>query len=332
MASNSTPPPYVSIVITGRNDGYGGDFVKRFLATLRFNHRELAARAIAHEYVLVEWAPLPGRPLLSDVVDDQCDAATAAVVRSVIVDAAYHEGMRQNPRLAYLEFPAKNAGIRRARGEYVITTNCDVVFGRHILGRLERREIERDVVWRAPRWDLDEGIDVERFAWTSLEDPANLVRRKQLRPPYFRGGTGDFIGLDRATWHRLGGFNEVYRVVRIGVDANFLVHALSSGVVIADIGGPVYHVNHAGSYLTTRQQYAGREAEAPYGDDRWNFNTVVYRNPPSWGLAEAPERPAGPRRTHLDFSWDAVPPLVNLAGVVPVPPSTPREVEARVDL
>src|SRR5688572_22026098 len=155
MASvNSTSPPYVSIVITGRNDGYGGDFLTRFLATLQFNHRELAARAIPHEYVLVEWAPLPGRPLLSEVVEERCDAATAAVVRSVIVDAAYHEGMRQNPRLVYLEFPAKNVGIRRALGEYVITTNCDVAFGRHILGRLERRELETQVVIRAPRWDL----------------------------------------------------------------------------------------------------------------------------------------------------------------------------------
>ena len=57
--------PYVSIVITGRNDGHGGDFVTRFLATLKFNHRELSARGVAHEFVHVEWAPIAGAPLLA---------------------------------------------------------------------------------------------------------------------------------------------------------------------------------------------------------------------------------------------------------------------------
>jgi hypothetical protein len=315
--------PFVSIVLTGRNDGYGGDFVKRFLATLSFNHRELQSRGIPHEFVLVEWAPPAGKPLLADLVDERCPGSTAAALHSVVVDAAYHEAMVQNPRLAYLEFPAKNVGLRRARGEYSLTTNCDVLFSRHVLDRLARRELETGIVYRAPRWDLAETIDLDRVEWHTLEDEARLVRRKQLRPPYFRGGTGDFILLDTATFHRLRGFNEVYRVARIGIDANFLVHALSSGARIVDIGGPVYHVNHEGSYLTTRQQYAGREWEAPYGDDRWHYDSVVYRNRAAWGLADAPERRVSARRVVLDFAWGAVPPLVDLAAVV-LPASLPE--------
>jgi hypothetical protein len=235
----------------------------------------------------------------------------------VVVDPSYHEAMTLNPRLVYHEFLAKNVGVRRARGAYVVTTNCDVVFGRHILRRLERRDLEPGVVYRAPRWDLVATLDLERLDWPSVEDPANMARpAKALRPPYFRGSAGDFLMLDRATLHRLGGFNEIYRGARFGIDANFLIHALSSGVAIEDVGGPVYHVDHGGSYQTVRTQYAGREADAPYGDERWSYNDVAYRNPPTWGLAEAPERVIGPRRTYLDFSWLAVPPLVDLAGVV----------------
>jgi hypothetical protein len=65
-----------------------------------------------------------------------------------------------------------------------------------------------------------------------------------------------------------------------------------------------------------RESYIGREADAHYGDERWPADTVVYRNPPEWGLVNAPAREIGSRRTYLDFTWDAVPPLVNLAGVV----------------
>jgi hypothetical protein len=309
--------PYVSIVITGRNDGHGGDFVRRFLATLAFNHRELSARGVAHEFVHVEWAPIAGAPLLADVVDERCPASLAAVFRTIIVDAAYQDVLTLNPRVTYLEYVAKNVGLRRARGEYVIVTNCDIFFGRRILERLERRDLQAEVVYRAPRWDLHASMDAERLDWEDLESPANLVRPgRRLRPPYFAGATGDFIGLDRNSMERVQGFNEVYRLARVGIDGNFLVHALSSGLAIADIGGPVYHVDHEGSYQMSRAHYVGREWEAPYGDDRWHADSVVYRNREAWALRDAPDRSLGPRRIVLDFSWDAVPPLVDLGGIL----------------
>jgi len=315
--SVSNADPYVSILLTGRNDAYGGDFVRRFLATLQFNHRELASRNVRHEFVLVEWAPVSGVPLLTDLVDERCPTSLTACLRTIVVDPAYHEAVTLNPRLQYNEFVAKNVGLRRCRGEYVISTNCDIFLGRQILARLETQRLEPAVVYRAPRWDLTPPIDIERVDWAYLDDPANLVRPlRRLEPPLYQGGAGDFTTLDRDSFHGLGGFNEVYRLVRIGLDGNFIIHALSNGLTIADVGGPVYHVNHQGSYRTTRQLYVGREADAPYGDERWPADTVVYRNPPQWGLVDAPERQIGPRRTYLDFAWDAVPPLVDLGGVV----------------
>jgi hypothetical protein len=43
---------------------------------------------------------------------------------------------------------------------------------------------------------------------------------------------------------------------------------------------------------------------------------VIYVNPPTWGLSQAPVRQEGERRWRLDFSWDAVPPLVDLKRIV----------------
>jgi hypothetical protein len=309
-------PPFVSIVFTGRNDGYGGDFVERFLTTLRFNSRELCARGISHEFVLVEWAPPPDAPLLIDLVDAQCPPSVTASFRDIVVDAAYHTAVNLNPRVPYQEFIAKNVGLRHARGEYVVSTNCDVFFGRPILDRLQRRELEAGILYRAPRWDLKAEVADRPVDWAELDDPDNLARpRRTLEPPYFRGAAADFIALDRATFERLGGFNEVYRLTRVGIDGNLLTQAVACGVSMLDIGGPVYHIDHAGSYRTTRAQYAGREHEAPYGDERWASDVIVYRNGVRWGLHGAPERQTGPRRTAIDFSWDAVPPLVDLSGI-----------------
>jgi hypothetical protein len=108
----------------------------------------------------------------------------------------------------------------------------------------------------------------------------------------------------------------VYRVARVGVDHNFVVKVLSDGLSIRDIGGPVYHLNHLGSYRITRHVYKGREAAAPYGNILWQSRGVIYVNPATWGLANAPEVQQGAHKTMLHFSWDAVPPLVDLRRVV----------------
>jgi hypothetical protein len=315
--AESTAQPLISIVLTGRNDGYGGDFTARFHRTLRFNHCQLAARQIAHEILFVEWAPPRNAPYLFDLTRSALPEIDWGVVSWYIVDPRYHDALSLNPRLEYLEFLAKNVAIRRARGRFVLTSNCDVYLGRRVLDVVKRNALQPGIVYRAPRFDIKFAADYSSLDWDVLEDPRNLDGPpKQLKPPFMGGGTGDFVLLDRQSFHEIRGFNEIYRAARIGIDHNVLVKALSSGLAIEDIGGPVYHINHVGSYRLTADVYAGREAEAPWGDSRWHSRGVVYSNPDAWGLSEAPMRQGAERQWHLDFSWNAVPPLVDLKRVV----------------
>src|SRR3954468_19063983 len=103
--------PVLTLVLTGRNDSYGGDFTARFFRTLRFNHRELKARNIPHEIAFVEWAPPPGAPLLADLVFDAVPELDRSICSWYVVDGTYQDALSLNPRLEYLEFPAKNVGI-----------------------------------------------------------------------------------------------------------------------------------------------------------------------------------------------------------------------------
>jgi hypothetical protein len=43
---------------------------------------------------------------------------------------------------------------------------------------------------------------------------------------------------------------------------------------------------------------------------------VSYGNPPTWGLANAPIRAVAEQCYYVDFSWEAVPPLVDLRGIL----------------
>ncbi len=306
-------PPLLSIVLTGRNDNYGGDFNARFFRALRFNQAALDAAGVAHEVVFVEWNPVPDRPTLASLLSAEfADTRT----RRYVADVRYHAAFSQSASLDYLEYIAKNAGIRRARGHFVLVTNTDIFFGRKTVEVMREGGLAPGTLYRAARYDLKFGADQTGIDWNALEDPANQVRTPRLRPPLFSGGSGDFALLDRETWQRLRGYNEVYRLARVGIDYNFLVKAQSAGVPIVDIGAPVYHVNHVGSFRVSKNVYRDAAADRAWGRRSWQSHAVVYENPGNWGLGAAPERPLDDGSTLLEFSWPAVPPLVDLRGVV----------------
>ena len=308
--------PDLSVVLTGRNDNYGGDFTTRLIRTLRFNWEALRDRGVSCEVVFVEWNPVSGRPPLLEILRDSLPEIAPARLRGYIVDRGYHVAFTLNPKLEYLEYVAKNVGVRRARGRMVLATNADVFMSRGVVDALAGGGLEHRVVYRAARIDLALGSDQSRVTWETLDDSRAHARRPVLTPPLYAGGAGDFLLLDRESWHTLRGFNEVYRAARVGIDRNFLVKAYGCGYRICDMGCPVYHVNHPGSYSTSRPVVQDAAAETAWGKWQWAYNTVVYDNPDGWGLRNAPEKELREGAVHLDFDWKGVPPVVDLRRVV----------------
>jgi hypothetical protein len=310
----STDAPYLSIVVTGRNDDFGGDFNGRFFRALQFNREQLLMAGVAHEFVFVEWRPIPRQPYLATLLRDEFSDVEGSRLRSYVVDPAYHEAFSLNPRVQFQEFVAKNVGVRRARGTFVLTTNTDIYLGRGVITRLAERGIEPGILYRAARHDLKANSDVSWMDWDLLEDERNWEVVNRISPPLFTNASGDFLLLDRETYHRLRGFNEVYRAAKIHIDGNFCVKAFSSGVPLVDVGSPVYHVGR-GTLHAHVGSYRHRPGEAPWGDIRWN-SAVIYVNRPEWGLGSAPERGLDERTIALDFDWRAVGPMVELGRVV----------------
>ena len=313
MSAFSNDAPYLSIVVTGRNDDFGGDFNGRFFRALRFNHAQLAAAGVSHEFVFVEWRPIAGRPYLATLLAQEFSDLGPSRLRSFVVDGRYHDALSLNPRLQFQEFISKNVGIRRARAAFVLSTNTDIYLSRGIVDRLGERTLEPDRLYRATRHDLKDGIDVSRTGWDLLEDERNCEIVNVMHPPWFTNASGDFLLLDRESCHGLRGFNEVYRSAKIHIDGNFCVKAYKSGLAIVDIGAPVYHVGR-GTLHAQAGSYRGRPEEAPWGDIRWRSD-VIYDNPPEWGLGLAPEEPLDASTTMLVFDWNAVGPMVALKRV-----------------
>jgi hypothetical protein len=237
---------------------------------------------------------------------------------SYVVDLAYHDAYSLNPKLQFQEFIAKNVGIRRCRGEYILTTNTDIYLSRGVLDVLDRRLLESRVLYRVRRIDLKDDIDCEPMDWSVLEDERNYETVNEIRPPCYTNASGDFLLLDRDSYARLRGFNEVYRVAKVHMDSNFCLKAFSSGLTLIPLDAPVYHVGR-GTLNSQVALYADRPGDAPWGDTRWK-RAVVYDNDPGWGLWNAPTHTVRDGIHYLEFTTAAVPPLVALKRVV-LPPS-----------
>ncbi len=305
--------PYLSIVVTGRNDDFGGDFNGRFFRALEFNHDVLTRAGVSYELVFVEWRPIAGAPYLASLLEREFPHLGPSRLRSYVVDPTYHDALSLNPRLQFQEFIAKNVGVRRSRGHFVLTTNTDVYLSRGVLGCLASRSLDRGVLYRAARCDLKSHSDVSRLDWDQLEDERNYDIINVIRPPLFTNASGDFLLLDQPSYHRLRGFNEVYRVSKIHIDSNFCRKAYASAVRLVDIGWPVYHVGR-GTYRAQAGLYRSQPGSAPWGDRRWK-SAVIYENGPEWGLGGAPERQLNACTSFIDFSWNAIGPIVDLARV-----------------
>jgi hypothetical protein len=315
-AMTAPAAPYLSIILTGRNDNFGGDFNDRLFSALRFNHRRLSDAGVRYQLVFVEWRPIAGKRLLSDLLRDEVPEIDGCLT-TYEVDERYHAAFSQNPRLQFHEFIAKNVGIRRATGSYLLTTNTDIYFSREVVACFAQRMLRPMVLYRATRVDLKSGMDRSHLDDPVLKDPRNYLEVNSLKPPTYSNAAGDFLLLDRFSWHALRGFNEVYRVAKLHIDTNFCHRALGSGVLVMDSAASVYHLG-TGTFQAQRSQYGPKQTHAPWGA-RWR-KSVLYENPANWGLGDAPVSQRSRSDFRIEFDDAAVPPLVSLRGIIALQP------------
>jgi hypothetical protein len=186
---------------------------------------------------------------------------------------------------------------------------------------IARQAFRPRVLYRATRVDLKSSLDATSLDEEVLADPRNQVAVNVLKPPFFSNASGDFLLLDRDSFHELRGFNEVFRVAKIHIDTNFCYRAEAQGLLVLDTGMRVYHFGE-GTFRAQRAAYRSRPAEAPWGGN-WR-KQMLYENPPNWGLGDAPVVERSPGHVRLEFDERAVPPLVALQRVT-TPAFVPAE-------
>jgi hypothetical protein len=129
-----TRSPYLSVVVTARNDDHGGDPLYRMQIFIDSLCAQCDAHALPAELVIVEWNPPADRPRLADV----------------------------------LCWP-EDEGIRRARGAFVLATNIDVLFDDRLMHHIAAGRLQPGFLYRVDRYDVPGRVETEHpsewIAW-----------------------------------------------------------------------------------------------------------------------------------------------------------------------
>lgn len=136
------------------------------------------------EIILVEWNPPADRPTFAEMIRHRG-------IHLITVASEIHGWQHGAELMPMYEYRAKNVGIRRATGDWVLVINSDIELTTAMRETL-KGEFEPDTVYGAKRHDIHLGTIVQVV-----------------------DGPGDFVLMTRKNWSRLRGYLDLVSYTHI---------------------------------------------------------------------------------------------------------------------
>jgi hypothetical protein len=266
--------PYLSFVFTGSNRQYGGDFIQRMQNCLDNLYELIEKYECDADVTIVEWNPPKDRPRLCDAVEFNNSYIQTKIIT---VPESVHNSIPNPHGEKFFEYWAKNVGIRRATGEFILSTNPDNLYSPELIKRLSEPNLDKNCFYRVNRYDISNltvngvrCVSVNYAQGTTIDGYLLDNERANRSPnPLHFNASGDFILMHRDAWREIGGHPEV--PYSLTVDGQTVFLAAESGLAQVTLPEPMYHQDH------------GRTSKhCPSWDDNspWGLN-----NAGEWGFA-----------------------------------------------
>lgn len=169
--------PYLTIVAASRNDNHGGDMLKRMRLFVKHLIHQCNKYKLPCELIMVEWNPLPGEPLLNEILP-RTKQGDYLRIRYVIVPNAMHSKLAFSERIPLFQMIAKNVGIQRAKAKFVLCTNVDILFSDNLFEQLANQDLTDNHVYRANRCDVPNTLAETLTVEEQLEFCSNNIKKR----------------------------------------------------------------------------------------------------------------------------------------------------------
>ena len=173
--------PYLSVVVATRNDDHGGDPLKRLQALVTSFDAQCRRYRLSAELIVVEWNPPADRPVIRSLLRLPVPAFCA--YRFIAVPPEVHQRLQYADVLPLFQMIAKNVGIRRARGRFVLATNIDIILSNELMAHIGTRQLDPGHLYRVDRHDIEPDVPLD----ATLDEQMAYCRTHQLRVHTRRG-------------------------------------------------------------------------------------------------------------------------------------------------
>ena len=227
-----------SVILTSRNDNYGGNLHKRTTMALKSlieNHDEV---------IFVDWKTVNSEGVISNI---KHDLPQTGKLKYIQVPKEFLK--EKYPHIAdytIIESIGRNIGIRRATNEYIISTNIDIV-----TTPLDDSILNENTFYTVPRRDVDESFHLSfndyQSLYNSLWENRDGYRTKERFETdddkwSLINCCGDYQIGHKNVWNQMKGFEESV-LFGCGIDTNVMKKAsFYSDIKVLD--HYVFHLNH----------------------------------------------------------------------------------------
>jgi hypothetical protein len=292
--------PYLSVVFGMDTEC---DYVLRgFEKSIRNNFELAKKHGLSMELVLLEWMTPSSTKRLKDAIAWPCSDIPVRIITIPISEQA----KIPNPHgFKYLEYHAKNIGIRRCYGEFILSTNPDDILSDELISYLAQGKLESGIFYRINRLDTQNDVvyHVHRSNgafYTNVPNEAHDMCIKGETLPWYPeqlhyNAAGDFILMRSSDWFTLHGHPE--RPYNSSVDSETVHLAHSNGLKQVVLPYPMYHPNHDRSLNRPYvPEWSDLQPFSKKNGDNWGFKDTVFEEITLVNMQ--PPAPAAPKVVH----------------------------------
>lgn len=248
---------YLSIVFVGSNAGYGGDFLGRVQNCIDNLYCLAEKHGLDADLIFVEWNPPADRPRMEKAID--WSRATIPT-RIIVVPKEVHDSLPNPHGEKFFEYIAKNVGIKRATGKFVLSSNPDNIYSDELIARLAKHDLDEDCFYRVNRSDTRDGrvFQINYANGTVIEgkrqdnpnsvrmEPDGLVNYIEFGkiPPLHFNASGDFILMSKSAWETIKGHPELPYSLTLDGQTVYLATKVA-GLKQVVLQESMYHADHS---------------------------------------------------------------------------------------
>ena len=282
----------ISAIIISRNDNYGGHLAER--ATYAIN----SAIATYDEVFYIDWNS-ETHSLLYDIKNDlQLNGNLKHIVITPEIASILTNNDSQAQKCC--EVLARNIGIRRATGDYIVSTNIDIIHPKrediekiinesdnNTFVTLSRREMTWDIIREF------HGGELKYSEWDKLRDYIYVNSEERKDEEKTVAGDdysiinccGDFQLAPKHVWEGIRGFEEEL-IYPLFADTNVQKKAVMHGFGLKAIyNPPMFHINHG-----SKGWGGGGIADGINKKSNDQYRAIIYQqrteNTESWGFGD----------------------------------------------